>query len=623
MKDFGDPLVAFTCQEISGAMVFRLDLSKAVKGEGHSYEMPFPDYIVADESGMEQRSTLQLFILAASGVTGTAGLKPMGPAHSNHRDIAQKGNGAYSHWRHPITSGPYTSAAIRFSTPGNVPLEKLRGLVAVVYPMAPPMGWIEFAGGEKKNHQELFRELFFLTFPTVGVEPQLVERPEETRNGTRYVWRVGGNREFVLPLKEGELYEKRLPYQIYDYFNQFERRGGLLFPPPESYIYYQNKVGLARLFQKSGVKTPQTWIFSSLKEALAAKGDVSFPVVIKDPYGFSSLGIQQAQDWKEFEVNIKKFFDAALAGVEALVQKKVIALREARVTYVDGKPFHGYWRIRQSLKSATAASNFGGYQDFTFPLLDIAPYVAKFAKLTGVPVGGVDFIWQEAEPNVKATPFTLEVSPTSDINPPAPASWKSTYAEFKHTSGYHDMYLGVRRKWAEQMAMAVIQQYRRTKRHLFVDIDNVVALSAARVFRWKGKAEAYSAREVIKDEVVHDAVDALDELSESYFIRFLTARGQYEDCFNVTQTWLDQKGFRYDELIVVQDAVSKVAHMSPSSLLVDDFTVGHEEEVPRRNDKFMKQLKDAGLPYVQFPFGGSWADVLPQLREEARHPLTA
>ena len=26
----------------------------------------------------------------------------------------------------------------------------------------------------------------------------------------RYVWRVGGNHEFELPLKEGELYEKRL-----------------------------------------------------------------------------------------------------------------------------------------------------------------------------------------------------------------------------------------------------------------------------------------------------------------------------------------------------------------------------------------------------------------------------
>eukprot|EP00408_Alexandrium_pacificum_P005141 CAMPEP_0171217592 /NCGR_PEP_ID=MMETSP0790-20130122/32767_1 /TAXON_ID=2925 /ORGANISM="Alexandrium catenella, Strain OF101" /LENGTH=623 /DNA_ID=CAMNT_0011683391 /DNA_START=27 /DNA_END=1898 /DNA_ORIENTATION=- len=623
MKEFGDPLAASSCSEISGALVFRIDLRSVKKVEGHAFEIPFPDNVMADESGEDKRSTLQLFAVTSSGATGTGALKPMGPPHALHKEIAKKGNGAYSHWRQTITSGPYTSSYLRFSTPGNQPPEKLTGLVAVVYPMAPPMGWIEFAGGEKKNHQELFRELFLLTFPTVGVEPQLVERPEETRNGTYYVWRVGGNREFVLPLKDGELYEKRLPYQIHEYYNQFERKGGLLYPPPESYIYYQNKVGLARLFQKSRVKTPETWIFSNLKEALGAKSQISFPVVIKDPYGFSSLGIQQAADWEEFKVNIKKFFDAALAGVEALVQKKVVALREARITYVDGKPFHGYWRIRQSLKSATAASNFGGYQDFSFPLNEIAPYVAEFAKMTGVPVGGVDFIWQEAEPDVKSTPFTLEVSPTSDINPPAPASWKSTYAEFKHTSGFHDMYLGVRRKWTEQMAMAVISQYRRTKRHLFVDIDNVVALSAARVLRWKGKPESYSAREVMKDGVVPDAVEALDELSESYFIRFLTARGQYEDCFNVTQTWLDQKGFRYDELIVVPDAVSKIAHMSLSTLLVDDFTVGHEEEVPKRNDKFMQQLRDAGLPFILFPFGGSWADVLPQLREEARRSATS
>lgn len=35
---------------------------------------------------------------------------------------------------------------------------------------------------------------------------------------------------------------------------------------------------------------------------------------------------------------------------------------QARVTYVDGRPFHGYWRIRQSLKSASAASTRGGFQ---------------------------------------------------------------------------------------------------------------------------------------------------------------------------------------------------------------------------------------------------------------------
>merc|ERR1711933_479227 len=109
-------------------------------------------------------------------------------------------------------------------------------------------------------------------------------------------------------------------------------------------------------------------------------------------------------------------------------------------------------------------------------------------------------------------------------------------------------------------------------------------------------------------------VAALRELRRLYFIRFLTARGGYEDAFNVTQTWLDRQGFQYDELIVVRKAEDKVVHMTHDSLLVDDFTFGHEEKVPKQNKKFMNELKRLQLPFVVFPFGGRWADVLSELR---------
>merc|ERR1712032_601580 len=172
----------------------------------------------------------------------------------------------------------------------------------------------------------------------------------------------------------------------------------------------------------------------------------------------------------------------------------------------------------------------------------------------------------------------------------------------------------VRRQWTDLMALAAVDRYRIGKRHLFVDIDNVVSLSAARVFRFQGGGRAYSAAEVMRDEPVPDAVSALRELRKSYFIRFLTARGQYEDCFNVTQTWLDIHGFEYDDLIVVRNPKDKVAHLSRSSLLLDDFTLGHETKAPRKNDAFMEELSRAALPFVVFPLGGRWADILPQLR---------
>eukprot|EP00442_Polarella_glacialis_P026207 CAMPEP_0115094294 /NCGR_PEP_ID=MMETSP0227-20121206/28241_1 /TAXON_ID=89957 /ORGANISM="Polarella glacialis, Strain CCMP 1383" /LENGTH=718 /DNA_ID=CAMNT_0002487207 /DNA_START=78 /DNA_END=2234 /DNA_ORIENTATION=+ len=605
------------CEMRGEAMVFRLDLRKATKAGGQAYEIPFPHYIVADEGGSwrETRSTLQLFTVGESGW-----FHPMGPAHSRHDDISSKGNGAYSHWRHALTSGPSGASHIRFSTPRNVELGDLHGVAVVVFPMAPPMGWIEFAGGKKVTHEEIFREMFLQTFATVGAStPHLIEEAAETRAGTRYLWRIGGNGEFSLPLKDGELYEKRMPYQIAEWYSEFEKQGGILFPPPESYKYYQNKVGLARLFQETKVKTPKTWVFSSFAEAESAQGSIDFPVIIKDPYGFSSLGLLQAADVDEFLKNVKRYFEDALAGVEAIVQSKVIALREARVTYIDGRPFHAYWRIRQSLTSASAASNLGGYQDFNFPLNEIAPYVEEFARITGIPVGGVDFIWQEAEPDVKSTPFTLEVSPTSDLNPPAPASWSSTYAEFKYTPGFRTEYLAVRRQWTDLMALAVIDRYRQERKHLFVDIDNVVSLSMDRMRRLKGKKEAYSAVEVMKDQAVPGAAEALEKLGSHFFIRFLTARGSYEDPFNVTQTWLRMNGFTglFDDLIVVDGPESKVAHMSSETLLVDDFTLGHETEKPFQNTKFMEKLRKAELPFVVFPLGGSWDDVMPELLRQA------
>eukprot|EP00913_Durusdinium_trenchii_P034733 g32491.t1 len=427
--------------------------------------MPFPHFIVADEIGdasRSKRSTLQLFIVDQHGA-----FHPIGPAHSSHALIAEKGNGAYSHWRQKIMRGSESKSMLRFSTPKNTPvnamLKKATGMVAVVYPMVPPMGWIEFnAGGKQVNHQdeyeltkfgagkkteapgmiawnmvkcfetvyfgdtvallsnvlaigqlfvittcdqELFREMFLRTFPTVGVSrPHLIDKAAETIPGTRYLWRVGGAHEFELPLQEGELYEKRLPYQIAEWYDEFIQRGGILYPPPETYIYYQNKVALAKLFNERKVKIPSTWVFSSLEEAEAEQDSVKFPVVIKDPYGYSSLGLMQAGNKEEFlkdaqrrekqirrEKNsgwrhtasqkVKMHFENSGPGVEAIVQSKVVALREARVTYIAGRPFHGYWRIRRSLKSASAASNHGGYQDFSFPLEDIAPYVAEFASV--------------------------------------------------------------------------------------------------------------------------------------------------------------------------------------------------------------------------------------------------
>jgi len=367
-------------------------------------------------------------------------------------------------------------------------------------------------------------------------------------------------------------------------------------------------VALAELFKQAKVLTPTTWIFHNANEALAAVGELKFPLIVKDPYGFSSKGIQQAMGPEDFETIIRAFFDDTKGKVEAIVQQKVVALKEARVTYIDGRPFHGYWRIRKSLESASAASSMGGYQSFDFPLRQVSEWVEKFARDTGIPVGGVDWIWPEGSDGVTSEPYTLEVSPTSDLNPPTPPDWKRTYKEFKLTGGYRPAFLSVRRLWTDLMALAVIDRYRRARHDLFVGIDGVVALSAARLRR-----RGASAAEVMADAPVADAAEAIRALRSRYFVRFLAARGSYEDAFNVTRTWLDTQGFEYDDLIIVSDAVAKVAHLTDESLLVEDFMVGHEAGEPREDSAFMEALLAAELQFVKFPAGGRWADITPLL----------
>eukprot|EP00913_Durusdinium_trenchii_P023048 g21641.t1 len=371
-------------------------------------------------------------------------------------ELIAKGGGAYRHWREVITRGfEHTSSRLWFSLPKDVALNLFRRKKAKDYDPT-----------KRRRRKEIHRELFFEAFPRIGVEPHLVDRPQDTLPGVRYLWRTSHHDEFNLVLQPGEIYEKRMPYAFAEHFGEFEKTGAVLFPPPACYQYYENKVALTRLFQDSNVLMPDTWVFSSLADAMAHRDKIQYPVVIKDPYGYSSIGLLQAENAHDIEEAFKTFFAEAQPGVEVLVQRKVRALREARVTYVDGRPFHGYWRIRQSLRSASAASTRGGFQDqlvamaphgrvqdFNFDLETIAPFVESFANKTGIPVGGVDLIWKDS-PNTQEEPYTLEVSPTSDINPPSPPDWKEGYAEFKHTKGFRNAYLRVRRKWAEAMALA-------------------------------------------------------------------------------------------------------------------------------------------------------------------------
>eukprot|EP00434_Breviolum_minutum_P040236 symbB.v1.2.035749.t1/scaffold4888.1/size33416/1 len=586
-----------SCHRLGDAAALVLDLKhlQAHKQDGHAYELPLPDYVVADEEhpGLEHRSTLQLFVALEHGE-----LQPLGPAHSPkemrkwEEQIVAAGGGAYRHWREAMTRGfEHTGSRLWFSTPQNVALKDLSRLVAVVFPMAPKMGFVEvvhkpdkkakeYDPTKRRRRKEIHRELFFETFPTLGVEPHLAERPEETLQGVQYLWRTSHHDEFNMELQPGEIYEKRMPYAFAEYFGRFEKSGAVLFPPPACYQYYENKVALTRLFQESNVLMPETWVFSSLADAMAHRDQVNLPVVLKDPYGYSSIGLLQAENTPELIQAFQTFFTQAKPGVEVLVQKKVRALKEARVTYVDGRPFHGYWRIRQSLKSASAASTRGGFQDFNFPLETIAPFVQNFANKTGVPVGGVDLIWKD-NPDVQQEPYTLEVSPTSDINPPSPPDWKEGYAEFKHTKGFRNVYLRIRRKWAEAMALAVLDRHRRSKRHLFIGMETLFQNS----------------------EVAPDALDVLLDLRRSFFIRLLVLakKGQKDPVSSTLGSLQSHKLVQFDDVIFLQNSNHRISYLDPTSLLLDFLDKDSE-----------KQLQELMIPFLNIA-ELSWKEVPPQI----------
>ncbi|CAE7534053.1 cofF, partial [Symbiodinium natans] len=575
----GSATVATSCHRAGGALVFELRLQEAKRIAGHAYEMPLPDYIVADEPGQpgfERRSTLQLLAVLAGKVS------VLGPAHADLESIQKAGGGAFAHWREPLSEGPFGTSKLRFSTPGNVDLTKISQLRAVVFPLSPRMGFVEFVHKpnkkakdydptKRRRRKEIHRELFFQTFPTVGVEPHLADRPQDTLPGVAYLWRASHHDEFNLDLLPGEVFEKRMPYAFAEFFGSFEETGAVLYPPPACYKYYENKVALTELFQGARVQMPMTWVFRDLADAMARKEEVQLPVVIKDPYGYSSIGLLQAETLSELTQALKEFFSKAKPGVEALVQKKVQALREARVTYVDGRPFHGYWRIRQSLKSASAASTRGGYQDFNFPLSELAPFVARFANQTGIPVGGVDLIWQEKNPDLQKEPFTLEVSPTSDINPPSPPDWKEGYAEFKHTKGFRNAYIGIRRKWAEAMALAVVDRHRRSKRHLFIGMPAL----------WHGNE---------KDEVslAPSAAAALRQLQRSFFIRILAVpEDQPQDPLNSTLRLLAAAGVEYDDMTLLRLPEHRTHYLGKEALLLDIL-----------DKPSARTLQDLGVPFI-------------------------
>ena len=122
---------------------------------------------------------------------------------------------------------------------------------------------------------------------------------------------------------------------------------------------------------------------------------------------------------------------------------------------------------------------------------------------------------------------------------------------------------------------------------LFCDIDGTINYHYKRIRKWtlpdwpgkKIDPRAVSRDEILKDEVVPESLDALNELSKYYTINFLSAR-DFPDAYGITKDWLDKNGFRYNEIHLVSKPIDKVELLlkNNSSLFIDDLQRGHQYE---------------------------------------------
>jgi len=126
---------------------------------------------------------------------------------------------------------------------------------------------------------------------------------------------------------------------------------------------------------------------------------------------------------------------------------------------------------------------------------------------------------------------------------------------------------------------------------------------------------AFSREEILSDEPLEGAREALIKLSKDYKIVILTAR-PFADAFNITKQWLDNNNFYYQDIIVVNRSIDKLPYLTKESLFIDDLSRKHENNLPYTvlYNETIEELEKRKLNYILFK--GDWSKVMNQLGYE-------
>ncbi|PQJ11643.1 hypothetical protein CJD36_007555 [Flavipsychrobacter stenotrophus] len=193
---------------------------------------------------------------------------------------------------------------------------------------------------------------------------------------------------------------------------QLEEQRNTVYPSYNEILYWENKIYMHNMFDKLGIKSPKTTIYSNFEQLIA--NETTFPFLIKVPHSSGSYGQFNVVD-RDYLLTLRND-SIILENSHYLAQERLNITMDMRIVLVAGEIVHYYWRKnKDKSKWKTTSTSHGSVVDFEyFPEQWRQNIVDSFNKLN-ITMGAFDLGWQNDD--LSTEPYIFEVSPSYDINP--------------------------------------------------------------------------------------------------------------------------------------------------------------------------------------------------------------
>lgn len=237
-----------------------------------------------------------------------------------------------------------------------------------------------------------------------------------------------------------------------------EEQGNQLFPNWQEIEYWENKAFMQEKFVELDISHPRTRIVKPGEISTLDTASLEYPLLWKDVHSSGSKGLYKIADEQALKDKIKEKTAAGLTTF--LLQQLIDMRRDLRVTLVNDKIVHHYWRISHAEEWKPTATSFGSSVDFeTFPEQWRTYIIDSFKKMK-LTTGAYDITWDKDDLNTM--PLMLEISPSYDLNPPQPEKYsKMSYGAYKKKLFIRDAYYKKRVDIFFEIKRMVVETYLR------------------------------------------------------------------------------------------------------------------------------------------------------------------